>query len=133
MAEKEVSKEEVEQELNKKADGVSQEQLAEALENQSKVELIFKHVGKLAKYWDEVKWVYSLIRDYFSGNYKQVPWRTIALLVASLAYVLAPFDLIPDFILGIGWADDCMCLAGALAVAKMDLDEYKAWKKTQDS
>ena len=50
------------------------------------------------------------------------------MLVGSLAYVLAPIDLIPDFIPVIGWSDDCLALAGALAFAKMDLEEYKAWK-----
>lgn len=133
MAEKEATKEEVEQELNKNAEGMSQEQVNDALKNESKIEMIFKHVKKLAEYWEEVKWVYSLIKDYVSGKYTNVPWRTIAILVAALAYVLSPFDLVPDFIPIVGWTDDCMGLAGALAFAKMDLDAYKVWKKAQES
>ena len=131
MVEKEATKEEVEKELNKNADGVSQEQVDEALKNQSKMEQIFQHVGKLGEYWEEVKWVYCMIKDYVQGNYKNVPWRTIAVLVAALAYVLTPFDLVPDFIPIIGWSDDCLALAGALAFSKMDLEEYKTWKKKQ--
>ena len=133
MVEREATKEEVEQELNQNADNVSQEQVKKTLENQSKLELIFKHVKKLAEYWEDVKVVFSLIKDYVAGNYTKAPWRTIAVLVAALAYVLSPFDLVPDFIPLIGWSDDCLCLAGALAFAKMDLDEYKAWKQAQNS
>lgn len=133
MVEKEATKEEVEQELKKNADGVSLEQLGETINNKSKIELIFKHVGKLAEYWEEVKWVYSLIKDYTTGKYREVPWRTIALLVAALTYVLTPFDLVPDFIPVVGWSDDCLTLAGALAFTKMDIDAYKSWKKVQEA
>ena len=133
MAEREATKEEVEQELKKNADGVSREQVEEALKNESKIELIFRHVGKLSQYWDEVKVAYSMIKDYVAGNYTQAPWRTIATLVATLAYVLMPFDLVPDVIPIIGWSDDCMALAGALAFTKMDLEQYKTWKTTQKS
>lgn len=133
MAEKEATKEEVEQELKKNADGVSREQVEEALKNESKIELIFRHVGKLSQYWDEVKVAYSMIKDYVAGNYTQAPRRTIATLVATLAYVLMPFDLVPDVIPIIGWSDDCMALAGALAFTKMDLEQYKTWKTTQKS
>ena len=73
MAEKEATKEEVEQELKKNADSVSQEQVEETLKNESKIEMIFRHVGKLSQYWDEVKVAYSMIKDYVTGNYKQVP------------------------------------------------------------
>ena len=132
MIKKEATKEEVEKELNKNADGVSQAQVDEALENQSKTEQIFKHVRKLGGYWEEVKWVYTLLKDYATGRYRNLPWRTIAILVAGLAYVLTPFDLVPDFIPIIGWSDDCLALAGALAFSKKDLEEYKAWKKAQD-
>lgn len=131
MAEKEATKEEVEQELKKNADSVSQEQVEETLKNESKLEMIFRHVGKLSQYWDEVKVAYSMIKDYVTGSYKQVPWRTVATLVAALAYVLLPFDLVPDFIPIVGWSDDCFALAGALAFAKMDLEQYKTWKNAQ--
>ena len=133
MAEKEATKEEVELELSKNADGVSQVQVEDVIKSESKTELIFKHVPKLGEYWEEVKWAYSMIKDYAKGDYKKVPWRTIAILVASIAYVLTPFDLVPDFIPIVGWSDDCFALAGALAFGKMDIDEYKAWKQAQNS
>lgn len=115
-------------EVNKYADGVSAADVGATVEKESKFKLLFKSVDKLAQYWDEVKVVFSMLKDFSTGKYKKCPWRTIAVLVGALGYVLTPLDLIPDFIPVIGWSDDCLALAGALAFAKMDLEEYKAWK-----
>ena len=130
-----VTKRQAEKELNKYADEVSQGDVEKTVKDKSKIDKIFEHVKSLAKYKDEIALVFSMLKDYVKGDYKQVPWRTIAVLVGSLAYVVAPLDLIPDVITIIGWSDDCLALAGALSFAKMDLEEYKAWKsgrKTRD-
>lgn len=123
-----VTKKQAEKELNKYADEVSQGDVEKTVKDKSKIDKIFEHVKSLAKYKDEIALVFSMLKDYVKGDYKQVPWRTIAVLVGSLAYVVAPLDLIPDVIPIIGWSDDCLALAGALSFAKMDLEEYKAWK-----
>ena len=128
-----VSKEEAQAEVNKYADKVSQADVASTVENESKFNMLFKCVDKLAEYKDEVALVFSMLKDFTTGKYKKCPWRTIAVLVGALAYVLAPLDLIPDFIPVIGWSDDCLALGGALAFAKMDLEEYKAWKASTPS
>lgn len=126
-----VTKKETTKEVNKYADQVSQGDVENMVKDKSKVEKIFEHVKSLAKFKDDVLLVFSMLKDYVKGDYKQVPWRTIAVLVGALAYVVSPLDLIPDVIPVIGWSDDCLALAGALAFAKMDLDEYKAWKASR--
>lgn len=123
-----VTKKQAEKELSKYADDVSQGDVEKTVKDKSKIDKIFEHVKSLAKYKDEIALVFSMLKDYVKGDYKQVPWRTIAVLVGSLAYVVAPLDLIPDVIPIIGWSDDCLALAGALSFAKIDLEEYKAWK-----
>lgn len=40
-----------------------------------------------------------------------------SILAAAIAYVLCPFDAIPDFILIVGWADDVGVLGAALSGA----------------
>lgn len=123
-----VTKKETTKEVNKYADQVSQGDVENMVKDKSKVEKIFEHVKSLAKFKDDVLLVFSMLKDYVKGDYKQVPWRTIAVLVGALAYVVSPLDLIPDVIPVIGWSDDCLALAGALAFAKVDLDAYKEWK-----
>ncbi len=44
--------------------------------------------------------LWALIRN------KQTPWVVRLLLVAGFAYILLPFDLIPDHLLIMGWMDD---------------------------
>ena len=55
-----------------------------------------------------VKLGYRLLRD------PRVPTKHKAFLGAALAYIVAPVDLIPDFIPFIGQADDLLILAFAL-------------------
>ncbi len=69
-----------------------------------------------------------LLGDYASGNYGKVPWRTIAICAGAVGYVILPFDLIPDFIVPIGWTDDLLVLAFAWGTVKRELRAYCAWK-----
>ena len=55
-----------------------------------------------------VKLGYRLLRD------PRVPVKHKAFLGGALAYLVAPFDVIPDFIPFIGRADDLLMLAFAL-------------------
>ena len=130
---KKVTQKEAAKEVGKFADKVSQSDVENMVKDKSKIQKIFEHVKSLAKYKDDVVLVFSMLKDYVKGDYRQVPWRTIAVLVGALAYVVAPLDLIPDFIPVIGWSDDCLALAGALAFARMDLEEYKEWKASHPS
>lgn len=55
-----------------------------------------------------VKLVWRVARD------PRVPARTKAILWVVMGYLASPIDLIPDFIAGIGYADDLMVAAFAL-------------------
>jgi uncharacterized membrane protein YkvA (DUF1232 family) len=48
---------------------------------------------------------------------KTVWWRRVA-LVACVAYLVSPIDLIPDFIPVLGWADDALVVLLALWLIK---------------
>ncbi|MCX6984872.1 MAG: DUF1232 domain-containing protein [Lentisphaerae bacterium] len=47
-----------------------------------------------------------MLRDWWRGNYRKLPWWCIGVLVFTLIYVLSPVDLIPDCIPVIGLLDD---------------------------
>lgn len=34
------------------------------------------------------------------------PWKVKGILAIAVLYLLSPFDLIPDWIVGLGWIDD---------------------------
>ena len=69
----------------------------------------------------------QMLKAYFSGNYKKLPWTTIISAVAALLYFINPFDAIPDFILGFGMIDDATVIAFCLRSIKQDLDQFKAF------
>ncbi len=89
----------------------------------------FKTKGKLKQYADSFKLLISMIKDYAKGNYKKVPWNIIASIGGALLYVLAPVDLIPDFIPGIGYIDDAAVLSICLRLVEADVEKYKKWKE----
>ena len=57
----------------------------------------------------------SVWRRVLRGN--RTPRRTKGLLWFGIAYVLIPFDLIPDFIPLLGWVDDLLLVEVCIAIA----------------
>ena len=71
---------------------------------------------------------FSLIRDYFQGSYRKLPWWSVASVAAGLGYFLTPTDLIPDFLPVIGYIDDAAVLALVMAGIREDLKKYAETK-----
>ncbi len=69
-----------------------------------------------------------LLRDVAAGRYRRLPWRSVAALAAAAAYVVSPLDLIPDFLVPIGWTDDMLVMMLAWQMVKRELREYCEWK-----
>ncbi len=80
------------------------------------------------KYTELAKVMFGMLKDYRSGVYSNVPWFTIAAIAFSFLYLLNPFDLIPDFIPGIGYVDDFAVFTFALRFIESDLHNYLDWK-----
>jgi len=76
----------------------------------------------------KVRLLGMVLGDYVNGRYRKVPWRAIVVCAAAVAYVVSPFDLIPDWLVPIGWTDDLVVLALAWGFVKKELREYCAWK-----
>jgi uncharacterized membrane protein YkvA (DUF1232 family) len=84
--------------------------------------------GKFMKLVNQVKLLFSMIRDYWKGEYKDVPWSTIAAAVGALVYFLSPVDMIPDVIPVIGYIDDAAVVALAVKFVQDDLRKYCTFK-----
>ena len=72
--------------------------------------------------------LYSLIKDYWKGNYREVPLWSVTVFVLTIAYVVFPVDLIPDFIPGLGQLDDAVVILFCIYFIEKDLYRYKEWK-----
>jgi len=75
--------------------------------------------------WADVKLLVSMVRDYVSGTYRDVPFGTIAAVTAAILYFVSPFDMMPDFIPGIGYIDDAAVIALCLRMVHADIEKYR--------
>jgi uncharacterized membrane protein YkvA (DUF1232 family) len=85
--------------------------------------------GPMSRLIEELKASLRLIRAYASGEYRQVSWESMVLIVAAVLYVVSPIDVIPDFIPVIGYLDDVTVVSFALRIVREELDEFIAWER----
>ncbi|MFN4009801.1 YkvA family protein [Pannonibacter sp.] len=64
----------------------------------------------------QVPFVEDVIAGYYCAMDPATPVKVRATVLAALAYFVLPFDMVPDFIVGIGFGDDATILLGALAM-----------------
>lgn len=129
---KTITDEQAKAELDKRASKISDNDVKKILDQES--DLLSKVTGAggpLGKLLDDVKTLFSMIKDYWNGDYREVPWTTIAAAAAALAYVLSPIDLIPDFIPVVGLIDDALVVTLCIKAIQTDLESYKAWTAMQ--
>jgi uncharacterized membrane protein YkvA (DUF1232 family) len=94
------------------------------------VEKSKKDGGKLTYLFDELKALIRMIRAASSGAYKAMSKMSILYAVAGVVYFVNPFDVVPDFILGIGFLDDVTVLGFVISRIKKELDKFKKWEKS---
>ena len=118
----------IQSEFDKRSKRVTQEDVDKIFQKRKEIEDKFSGNGPLGKFWSELKLLYELVNDYRKGVYREIPWKSITLIVGTLIYVLTPMDLIPDFIAVLGLSDDAAVVALCLKVINEDLQTYKQWK-----
>jgi uncharacterized membrane protein YkvA (DUF1232 family) len=84
--------------------------------------------GPLSEVWDSLMACFRLLRAYATGKYRNIPWQSLILIIASVTYFVMPIDLIPDFILGFGYIDDASLLGWTLKSVKSDIDNFIEWE-----
>ena len=126
-----MTKKQAEEQLKKGAKNVTEDDLKKVLDRRDEIEEKFKSNGPLGRFVTDLKLLFSIIQDYIKGEYRTVPFWSIAAIVAALLYVLSPIDLIPDFIPVVGYLDDALVVAACLAMVEQDLHTYKEWKTKQ--
>jgi len=72
-----------------------------------------------------------LLRAYVKGEYRNVPPKSLILIVAGILYFLMPIDVIPDFIVGLGFIDDAAVLAWVVSTVKTVLDDFVMWEASR--
>jgi uncharacterized membrane protein YkvA (DUF1232 family) len=99
-----------------------------AAESADKLKDKLKDSKKLSKFFDELMLLTSLIKDYWKGKYRKIPYKAIAAIAFTILYVLNVVDLVPDFIPGLGLLDDATVVGLCLKLVSYDMEKYKDWK-----
>lgn len=81
-----------------------------------------------ADMWGQLQAMLRLIRAYYHGQYRDVKIANLVLIISAIIYVLDPWDLIPDWIPGLGFVDDATVLAFAIQKTRETLDDFTTWE-----
>ncbi len=87
--------------------------------------------GPLADMGEDVNQLMAMLKDYANGTYREAPRSTALAAAFALLYVLNPFDLMPDFIPGIGYLDDMSMVALVIGSIRRDVAAYARWRRSR--
>lgn len=78
---------------------------------------VAKKAARAVPFMDEV------VAAYFCAMDPRTPTKVRGTLLAALAYFVVPIDIVPDFILGLGFGDDVTVLAAAIAMVRTHIKD----------
>ena len=110
------------------AQTVTEKDVENVISKSEEIRKKFSAKGPLARFVEDGQLLISIVKDYWAGAYRQVPYGAIASIVFTLIYVLNPFDLVPDMLPLIGQLDDVAVMGACLILVEQDLHKYKEWK-----
>lgn len=71
----------------------------------------------LRRFAGRIPFAEDVVAAYYCAMDRRTPFAARAVLMGAVAYFVAPLDMIPDMIVGLGFTDDATVLATAIAVA----------------
>ena len=86
----------------------------------------------LEEVWDNLQLLLAMFRSWVKGEYREIPTKTILAIIAAIVYFVSPVDFIPDFIAGLGFADDAAIIGFTIKQIADELEKFKLWKAKQE-
>lgn len=82
---------------------------------------------------DRLNLLLRMLRAYATGQYRQIPWKTITRVAAVLLYFLSPIDVLPDVLPVVGLTDDIALIMWLFGAIRDDLEAFRQWDKAQNT
>ncbi|UFH56673.1 YkvA family protein [Spirosoma sp. KNUC1025] len=84
--------------------------------------------ANFAAFRDQLSVVTRLLRAYASGQYRELPWKTLLRVIAVLIYFVSPIDILPDFLPIVGLTDDIALMLWLFSGIKDDIEKFRQWE-----
>jgi uncharacterized membrane protein YkvA (DUF1232 family) len=81
---------------------------------------------------EELKALARMVRAWATGRYRALPTASLLAALGALIYFLMPLDALPDFIVGLGFADDLAVLARVVHHIRNDLAAFRDWESARE-
>ncbi|MFN8381791.1 MAG: DUF1232 domain-containing protein [Anaerolineales bacterium] len=113
------------------AQNITEKDVEKVITKSEDIKKKFNTTGPLGRFIEDGQLLLAIVKDYWSGAYRQIPYGGIAAIVFTLVYILNPFDMMPDVLPVIGQVDDVAVLGACLLLIEQDLHKYKDWKQSE--
>jgi uncharacterized membrane protein YkvA (DUF1232 family) len=77
--------------------------------------------AKLKRFAGNLPFVEDAVAAYYCALDPATPMRVRGMLLATLAYFILPVDIVPDIILGLGFADDAALLTAVIGMVATNI------------
>ena len=95
------------------------------------IEKANRNKGPLKKLWSKLTALFRLVKAWGKGEYKDVSTKTIVWVIAAIIYFVNPFDVVPDFITGVGYLDDAAIILFVINTVSHDLEKFLKWERSK--
>jgi uncharacterized membrane protein YkvA (DUF1232 family) len=111
---------------------ISKEQQSKTLELRDSLAENFneKEAEEFASTHKNMNWYddFMLLYEMITSPTYTITNKTKLIIAGTLAYVVLPIDVIPDFIPIVGWLDDAFVLGLAMSTLNEEIENFKATK-----
>jgi uncharacterized membrane protein YkvA (DUF1232 family) len=90
-----------------------------------------KNKNAVRTFLKDILLLWEMLNAWYKGEYKNIPKKTIALIITALIYFISPIDLIPDWLPG-GFIDDAALITWVLQSINSDIQKFVTWKKKSE-
>lgn len=86
---------------------------------------------RVSEFLEKVRTFLRMLRAYISGAYREIPWKSLLMIIGSLIYFLMPLDLLPDFIPVLGLADDISIIFLVFKSLNEDIEAFLEYENSR--
>jgi len=91
-------------------------------------EKIEKSKEKISESLNDIYTLMRLLAAYSTGEYREIAFKSMVVIVAALIYFLSPLDVVPDFVATVGFLDDLAILTYVFKTFKDEINRFIDWE-----